>query len=454
MKRLATALVAACLAAGIAGVAHAAKKAEGAYKPEQTTKGMADTPAIMASSGLKCTVKNAAHVGENTTKIDGKSVKQNIYEVACAEGPGYFLAKPENQPVTTISCIQAKAGYDAAGGKSGMVCKLPENGDLNAQIQPVVAAAGARCTVNGVAYIGSSPTQKVDRFEVSCTEGGGYMVDAPGAGSTFQLSATNCLAASTIGYQCKLTAKPQQIAPIAALAAGADKACQVSDARWVGVDPKTGNVFYEVACTGKAGFMMETSKAGALVKSTDCVAAAGIGGGCTLTDVAVARAGAAQGYTSVLAQNKVTCTPQDYREIGEETAFKRKVVEFKCPEHPEGLVAYIPQAGATRPFMTFDCLAAEGRGLQCQYSSKDAIKAMLTKAATAGGKSCTVFDYNNHGPSGDGDMVEISCSAAAGGAPGWVMDLPRSRAKPVLIEDCKHAAFHSERCVLPANKLG
>jgi hypothetical protein len=449
MKRLAMALVAAGLAAGtFAGVAYAAKKVEEAYSADQKKKGAADTPALVASAGLKCTVKNAAYIGEGTTKVDGKSMKQFGYEVACGEGPGYVLIKLENGTINPITCIQAKAGYDANGGK-GILCKLPENADLNAQVQPFMTAAGTKCTVSNVLYVGSSASAKVDRYEVACSEGGGYMLDAPGAGSTATAQASSCLAAASTGYQCKLTPKAAQIAPISALAASADKSCQVSDVRWVGIEPTSKNVFYEVACTGRAGFIMETSPAGALVKSTDCVRASGIGGGCKLTDMTQARAGAAQTYAAALKSNNVACTPQDYREIGEETGFKRSVIEFKCPERPAGLVAFIPQAGSTKKFESMDCLTAEGRNLKCSFASREAILAMLEQSVKAGGKTCGVTGYNIHGPSMNGDIVEVACT----GMRGWVMDLPTARGKPALIEDCKRAALSGDRCVMAENKL-
>jgi len=44
---------------------------------------------------------------------------------------------------------------------------------------------------------------------------------------------------------------------------------------------------------------------------------------------------------------------------------KRHVVEFKCPEHPDGLVAFIPLGTNANKFQTMDCKAAKKAGIKC-----------------------------------------------------------------------------------------
>jgi hypothetical protein len=63
-------------------------------------------------------------------------------------------------------------------------------------------------------------------------------------------------------------------------------------------------------------------------------------------------------FKEVLAQHKVACTVQEVRSIGRENVKKRHVVEFKCPEQPGGLVAFIPLEETSAPFETMDCASA------------------------------------------------------------------------------------------------
>ena len=59
--------------------------------PDQRTQGKKEAPAVVQSIGLQCTVNDAYFMGTSTTKVDGKDVKTNIYEVACGEGLGYLI---------------------------------------------------------------------------------------------------------------------------------------------------------------------------------------------------------------------------------------------------------------------------------------------------------------------------------------------------------------------------
>jgi hypothetical protein len=49
---------------------------------------------------------------------------------------------------------------------------------------------------------------------------------------------------------------------------------------------------------------------------------------------------------------------------------KRYVVEFQCPQSPNGLVAFVPLEGNTHQFETLDCAAAGELGIACQLATK------------------------------------------------------------------------------------
>lgn len=51
------------------------------------------------------------------------------------------------------------------------------------------------------------------------------------------------------------------------------------------------------------------------------------------------------------------------RVVGQETVKKRYVVEFKCPEQPGGLVAFIPLGTSTGSFEAVDCANAKKRNV-------------------------------------------------------------------------------------------
>jgi hypothetical protein len=46
------------------------------------------------------------------------------------------------------------------------------------------------------------------------------------------------------------------------------------------------------------------------------------------------------------------------------------VVEAQCPDHPAGLIAYIPLEDNTNKFETIDCSEAAKRQISCQLNAK------------------------------------------------------------------------------------
>jgi hypothetical protein len=448
MKRLLSVLAAAAVASGLLVVGAYAAKEEAPKGPsaEQLKKGAAEAPAAVTASGLKCTIKNSAWLGHGETTIDKKKVKLDSYEVACDDGEGYMLNKFETGQVKAYNCVQVESSYQAAG-KKGPQCILPENTNLNAQMQSIANAAGAKCTVNAETWVGGSEASKINRYEVGCTEGAGYLLDVPYEGAP--KPAITCLQAQGLPYECKFTPKDARLAPLKAWAAGVDKSCTVTNGRWVGASEQTHHEFFEVACQGKPGFFVETDK-GQMVKSIDCVRAQTIGGGCTLSDVAAAKAGAASSYASTLQANHINCTPTDFTVIGKEPRTGRDAVEFKCPEQPNGLVALIPGAGATGKFESFDCFGASERTVECSLTKKPILLGNLKTILTAIEKTCEPTEFQVHGPDDtDGDLVEVKCAA---GQSGYILDLPPDRSKTIKTLSCEQASRGYDKCMIAGNK--
>jgi hypothetical protein len=113
--------------------------------------------------------------------------------------------------------------------------------------------------------------------------------------------------------------------------------CELTDAALIGrgkgnADGKIIDVnAYEVACSNHAGYILVS-----------------------------------QGSEKPLAM----CEPTNMRVIGRESVDKRYVVEVKCQEQTNGLVAFIPVGGNTNKFEAIDCAAAVERQIRCELGAK------------------------------------------------------------------------------------
>jgi len=436
---------------------------------QRKERGMAEAPGVVQRAGATCTVTDAIYNGAGKTAGPaGTPIDVQTYEVACQEGLG-FLLEDRTTEVRAFDCIVAKFAADRAAAAAPAapaapaqparrgqaaaaapqtakppVCELPANANPMAGIQAVANRANARCTVTQVAYIGYVPTTKVTRYELACSEGMGIILDRPDAAATAPSSFT-CLAAEAGGYNCTLTDKAARTAWIAGLARSTGKPCQVSDARLMGT--ARGADFYEVACAGAAGFVME-AKDGRVSRTIDCLEASQIGGGCTLSSTQAALEVREQQYLQTLRASGVVCQGEEFRLIGKDARNNRDVVEFRCANKPVGLVAFIPTAAGGQ-VTSFDCIEAEGRAIKCTMTDRPAIMRTLTTAMAE--KNCTVINYAVLGASGgaDGEVLEVACQ---GGGNGYVVDLPTSRGKPTKILSCQQSASRGgDRCRLPEN---
>lgn len=147
--------------------------------------------------------------------------------------------------------------------------------------------------------------------------------------------------------------------------------CTVRNYRWVGISSVTNAEFNEVACTDGNGYILKTALPGSMVqpRAVDCHTAGMQGLPCTLTSGGMVVT--VQTFKDALAAHKVACTASDtnVRALGQQTASKRYVVEFQCPEQPKGLVAFIPLNGNSAPFETLNCAAAAKKGAACKLTT-------------------------------------------------------------------------------------
>ena len=94
----------------------------------------------------------------------------------------------------------------------------------------------------------------------------------------------------------------------------------------------------------------------------------------------------------------------------------------------------------------YDCFSMDARGLQCQFTTRDAINAVLTQMVTASERNCNVVDYRVVARMGDlqGDVAEIKCDDGRG----WFGEFPDNREVAGRLLPCAAAARQGDDCVL------
>jgi hypothetical protein len=166
---------------------------------------------LLAALSLPCEISDAQLVVSGTRRIGGKETPVRVFEVACAQEMGYLLeTQGPAAPPVAISCLSAEEARstDVAKGKeSGFFCKLPQNRDIYAWIDSLIAsgAGGAQCAVQRLQPIGRSESSHSEYSEVSCQDGKGYVLRTALPGSQAKASATTCADAARQGIRCRLT---------------------------------------------------------------------------------------------------------------------------------------------------------------------------------------------------------------------------------------------------------
>jgi hypothetical protein len=375
-------------------------------------RGAKEAPAAVQAAGLRCAISDAAYVG---MVKDTTGATRLAYEVSCTEGLGYLVqvgqAGASTQSYDCLVVAESAREAQAAGRAGAAQCRLPGNANPAQGLQPLIASAGGTCTVSNARYVGSRPTGGT-LYEITCTQGSGFVLERPATNAVTKPTLTPCLAVAGTEAACTLTSPAQVVASIAPLAAQAQRPCTVSNARIAGANPQTKNQILEVGCAdNRPGFLMEVSNTGGFVRALDCDRVQGLT--CQFTSQATLQASGREALLSrVRAAGLQDCTPADVRVLGAETRTGREVVELACSNRPYGAIALLA-AGPNTSSEVHDCLMAPRWGGSCQLSPVNAAYPRVSSALRVRGKSpnCQISNARWMGFTTQGEnWFDISCA--------------------------------------------
>ncbi len=439
MRRLG--IVIAAIAALAMGAQPIAALAQSAKPPPITAKqreqGKAEAPAAIQAAKITCNVADAYLVQSGQ---DAKTkAKSATYEVACQEGPGYVL-QTSGDTAQAFDCLALETAAKQ-NPKGAYTCRLDANLDTKAGFAKLAASGGHPCTATGARYIGSSGASSY--YELACQDDKGYVLEVSGGKAPV---VSDCISVLGGQLECTLTTKAQLFAGMTKLVAASGKPCTVSNTRMVGTDKTSGANYYEVACSGGPGYMIQANAQGGFMNAIECAKAQGIGGGCSLTVVdETAEAGT---YTKLAQGAGFPCEVSKYRFLGKETKSNSEIVELACKNRPDGGIGMFPINGGKA--QVFDCVQGGALGVSCQLTQPNLVYTKYTDRLVQAGKNqCKVTGAKYLASTTSGaDLIETACSD---GAPGFVISIDHASGKTNELLSCGQATRSGAACSLPTN---
>jgi hypothetical protein len=228
------------------------------------------------------------------------------------------------------------------------------------------SVSDAKLLADGKADINGKSVH-VRSYETACSNGLGYFLVDQGSEPAIGIT---CFGADTTHTADVAAGREPQ--PSCSLPANADvkkaagtvlsrlgQQCNVTALRTVGLDTKANTELTEAACSGGTGYVIASPLPGATqaVSALSCPDSYRRGIACKLSSNGAPMV-TLDTFKQALKQHNVACSVEDTRIVGRQNVSKRHVVEFKCGEHPEGLVAFIPLEDSTAPFETMSCTDA------------------------------------------------------------------------------------------------
>ena len=255
-------------------------------------------------------------------------------------------------------------------------------GEDKAATIALVQAMPLSCDVTGAMQVAQGPatidgkTVNTKTYEASCSNGTGYFLVWQDAGKPYGFScfgadntrAADVTAGRVPGPACALPENADMKAMGTRILSLAGVTCPVRDYRWVGQNSAYHIEFNEFGCAGGQGYMVTSALPGSqiAIRVETCLQSSARGLSCKFSENGAPLL-TAKAFRDALAQHNVACDATDdgTRLIGQDNPMKRYVVEFRCSQHPNGLVAFIPLNGNVAPFEAVDCATAGNRGARC-----------------------------------------------------------------------------------------
>jgi len=350
-----------------------------------------------------------------------------------------------------LAAPKAEVGVPEAQRKIGMA-KAPE----------IIAKSGLACGLTDARFVGSSDEKKdgvkvtTAFFEVACSEGLGYIIQAKTDGSvplTYDCVATSAPVIGADGKPqknslgCLLPANANPVAGLQPLVAKTGSHCVVDKARYIGQSPTS--AYYELACQSGAGMVMLAglpATADRKITAMSCVAFGQSGKSCELTTPEQNL----EPIKAMMAKSNKACDISGTRYVLS-TVDGSEYYEIAC-QSGEG---FMLQVKAEELAKTIKCAEAAFVGGGCTLT--DAREAETQQAglysslAKKAGFDCDVAKYAAFAVQGnDKEVVEMACKNRPDGAVGI---FPTSAGVKPQILDCVRSQLSGYRCSFSKQEL-
>ncbi len=278
--------------------------------------------------------------------------------------------------LSRISILVLLAVAQTAVPSYGKAKAPPSKEQVMADAATLVRSINLSCEVSDAALFNDGQAVvngkevHVRTFETACKSGIGYFLveQEPEPVVGFSCIAADATRAADVasgnppGPSCSLPVNADLKAMAANILKGLGSSCAVTKFHTMGEETSTHSELTEVACTGGTGFVIANPLPGSTrpISVQSCVEAFQHGIRCTMSSTGAPLI-TEQTFNNALAQNHVPCTVEALHLMGRETVKQRHIVEFRCKEQPNGLVAFIPLEGAKAPFESMDCATAGAR---------------------------------------------------------------------------------------------
>lgn len=220
----------------------------------------------VAAQAVATALSTGCQVTE-ATLLGARPEGGNVYEAACASGPGYILI---NTTVPTATdCVGLAGGAVLArerdpAAEVGLQCALPANQNTVAVIAEYARQAGVTCQVD------AGLATAIGRYEVGCANQSGYWIEKENASSAWE--AIPCWDLKIDGEVCRFTTDAEAWAAWTPMLAGTDAAgCSVQQTRKVGVERSGDRLsIYELKCGAGDGWIVRVDNAFSVKRTQAC----------------------------------------------------------------------------------------------------------------------------------------------------------------------------------------